>query len=145
MELKEKVNNLQNTLNYTDVYVKKQSEGICDIMCENGFIIRNPDDTFVLTLRGNIASNIAEIHPLILSELMVKWNNFDNFSPIQLVGLFLSIIGILVIISNADIQKILSLNFTPLSFANLIYYRAADPNEILQERNLHKNTDRLFC
>ena len=88
LELKEKVDNLKNTLTYTEAYVKKQTDGICDIMCDNGFIIRNPDDTFVLTLRGNIASNIAEIHPLILSELMVKWNNFENFSPIQLVGLF---------------------------------------------------------
>jgi hypothetical protein len=25
---------------------------------------------------------------MILSELMVKWNNFENFDPIQLVGLF---------------------------------------------------------
>ena len=88
LELKEKVDNLKNILTYTEAYVKKQTDGICDIMCDNGFIIRNPDDTFVLTLRGNIASNIAEIHPLILSELMVKWNNFVNFSPIQLVGLF---------------------------------------------------------
>ena len=88
LELKEKVDNLKNMLTYTEAYVKKQTDGICDIMCDNGFIIRNPDDTFVLTLRGNIASNIAEIHPLILSELMVKWNNFENFSPIQLVGLF---------------------------------------------------------
>ena len=88
LELKEKVDNLKHTLNYTEAYVKKQTDSICDIMCENGFIIRNPDDTFVLTLLGNIASNIAEIHPMILSELMVKWNNFDNFDPIQLVGLF---------------------------------------------------------
>ena len=88
LELKEKVDNLKHTLNYTEAYVKKQTDSICDIMCENGFIIRNPDDTFVLTLCGNIASNIAEIHPMILSELMVKWNNFENFDPIQLVGLF---------------------------------------------------------
>ena len=88
LELKDKVNNLKNTLNYTESYVKKQTDNVCDILCENGFIIRNPVDTFVLTLLGNIASNIAEIHPLILSELMVKWNNFANFDPIQLVGLF---------------------------------------------------------
>jgi superfamily II RNA helicase len=88
LELKEKVDNLKHALNCTEAYVKKQTDSICDIMCENGFIIRNPDDTFVLTLLGNIASNIAEIHPMILSELMVKWNNFENFDPIQLVGLF---------------------------------------------------------
>lgn len=88
VELKDKVDILQMDLQYTESYVKQQTDRICDIMCENGFIIRNPDDTYTLTLLGNIASNVAEIHPLIISELMVKWQNFTNFDTIQLVGLF---------------------------------------------------------
>lgn len=88
VELKDKVDTLQMDLQYTESYVKQQTDRICDIMCENGFIIRNPDDTYTLTLLGNIASNVAEIHPLIISELMVKWQNFTNFNTIQLVGLF---------------------------------------------------------
>lgn len=88
VELKDKVDILQMDLQYTESYVKQQTDRICDIMCENGFIIRNPDDTYTLTLLGNIASNVAEIHPLIISELMVKWQNFTNFNTIQLVGLF---------------------------------------------------------
>ena len=88
VELKDKVDILQMDLQYTESYVKQQTDRICDIMCENGFIIRNPDDTYTLTLLGNIASNVAEIHPLIISELMVKWQNFTNFDAIQLIGLF---------------------------------------------------------
>jgi len=88
LDLKDKVENLKADSYYTESYVKQQTDRICDIMCENGFIIRNPDDTYTLTLLGNIASNIAEIHPLIMSELMIKWNNFNDFEPIQLVGLF---------------------------------------------------------
>tara|TARA_B110000285_G_scaffold220519_1_gene272354 strand:- start:377 stop:1333 length:957 start_codon:yes stop_codon:yes gene_type:complete len=88
LELKDKVDNLKSDSYYTESYVKQQTDRICDIMCENGFIIRNPDDTYALTLLGNTASNIAEIHPLIISELMVKWENFACFEPIQLVGLF---------------------------------------------------------
>ena len=88
LDLKDKVENLKADSYYTESYVKQQTDRICDIMCENGFIIRNPDDTYTLTLLGNIASNIAEIHPLIMSELMIKWNNFNHFEPIQLVGLF---------------------------------------------------------
>ena len=88
VELKDKVDILQMDLQYTESYVKQQTDRICDIMCENGFIIRNPDDTYTLTLLGNIASNVAEIHPLIISELMVKWQNFTNFDTIQLIGLF---------------------------------------------------------
>ena len=88
VELKDNVDILQMDLQYTESYVKQQTDRICDIMCENGFIIRNPDDTYTLTLLGNIASNVAEIHPLIISELMVKWQNFTNFDTIQLIGLF---------------------------------------------------------
>jgi hypothetical protein len=72
---------------YANTYIKVQSDHICNIMCEKGVIIRTPDDTYVLTLLGNIASNIAEIHPLILSEIMTKWSNFEQFSTIQLIGL----------------------------------------------------------
>ena len=79
LDLKDKVENLKADSYYTESYVKQQTDRICDIMCENGFIIRNPDDTYTLTLLGNIASNIAEIHPLIMSELMIKWNNFNDF------------------------------------------------------------------
>lgn len=88
LELKDKVDKLRSDLYYTESYVKQQTDRICDIMCENGYIIRNPDDTFVLTLRGNIASNIAEIHPLILTELMVSWKYFEDFDTRQLIGLF---------------------------------------------------------
>ncbi len=88
MEMKNKHFDLNNELSYTTNYIKDQTEKICDIMTSNGFIIRNPDNTFTLTMLGNISSNIAEIHPLILSELMVKWNNFENFNTIQLIGLF---------------------------------------------------------
>ena len=88
LDLKSKLVNLKEDISYNDTYIKLQSDNICNIMCENGFIIQYPDDTYVLTSLGKIASNIAEIHPLILSELMVKWAHFDQFNPIQLVGLF---------------------------------------------------------
>jgi|TARA_B110000211_G_scaffold232969_1_gene297956 drug/metabolite transporter (DMT)-like permease len=44
---------------------------------------------------------------IVLSSLM----NIEKTNIFQLLGLFLSIIGISVIISNADIKKIISLNF----------------------------------
>ena len=88
LKMKDVVDNLRCDLYYTETYVNQQTDKICDIMCENGFIIRNPDDTFTLTALGNVSSNIAEIHPLVLSELMIKWQYFDKFSTEQLIGLF---------------------------------------------------------
>ena len=88
LTMKDTVNNLRHDMQYTETYIKQQTESVCDIMCENGFIIRNPDDTFTLTMRGKVASNIAEIHPLILSDLMIKWQYFEGFDTMQLIGLF---------------------------------------------------------
>ena len=45
---------------------------------------------YTFTYLGEIASNIAEVHPLILSKHMMKWNQFSEFSEIQLVA-FLSV------------------------------------------------------
>lgn len=87
LELTNKIITLRADIDYANTYIKVQSDRICNIMCEKGFIIRNSDDTYTLTLLGNIASSIAEIHPLILSELMTKWSNFEQFSTIQLIGL----------------------------------------------------------
>ena len=44
---------------------------------------------------------------IVLSSIM----NIEKTNIFQLIGLFLSIIGISIIISNADIQKLVSLNF----------------------------------
>jgi hypothetical protein len=46
------------------------------------------NENYSLTQLGVIASNIAEIHPLIISKLMVKYNYFEKFSTKQLIGLF---------------------------------------------------------
>jgi hypothetical protein len=56
-------------------------------MKSEGFI-ESCDDGYQLTSMGKIASNVAEIHPLVLSNLMVEWNYFSEFSAKQLVGLF---------------------------------------------------------
>jgi len=41
-----------------------------------------------LTDMGIIASNIAEIHSLVVSSLLSKWNYFTDFSQEQIIGLF---------------------------------------------------------
>ena len=58
---------------------------------------------------------------IVLSSLM----NVERTNIFQLFGLFLSIIGIAIIISNADIQRIISLSFNkgdlwmPVSYTHL--------------------------
>ena len=76
------------TYKYMQGYIDDQTQKVCEVMVDDGFITIGEDGLYEMTQSGKIASNIAEIHPLILSNLFVKWEYFKNFSPKQLVGLF---------------------------------------------------------
>ena len=77
-----------DSLYYMQNYIKVQTEQVCEIMVNDGFISEPSTGLYTMTPLGIIGSNIAEIHPLILSKLFVKWNYFTDFSAKQLVGLF---------------------------------------------------------
>ena len=76
-----------NSLNYTTNYITNQTELICNTLQEYGYIHKDNDE-YTLTQLGTIASNIAEIHPLIVSQLLNKWDYFKDFTTVQLIGLF---------------------------------------------------------
>jgi superfamily II RNA helicase len=87
------LNEEQNGLSYTETYIKQQTDKICEILIDKGFIKHFDGEelgnqSFTQTELGSIASSIAEIHPLIISEFMVSNNYFVEFSTKQLVGLF---------------------------------------------------------
>jgi superfamily II RNA helicase len=83
--------NQRKTLDYTQTYILEQTKLVCAILVKNGFIrqVTTTDDTiqYEMTELGGMASNLAEIHPLPIAQLMVEWNFFADFSPVQLVGL----------------------------------------------------------
>jgi len=81
----------QSTAEYTHAYIEQQTKLICDIMKQEQFIadeIVDNTNHYTFTDMGTIASNIAEIHPLITAKLITQWNYFVDFTPKQLVGLF---------------------------------------------------------
>lgn len=79
-----------NTLNHMKGFVKEQTDIITKILFEKKFIqiVEDINDHYCFTKLGVIASNIAEIHPLIISEFIHQNNYFKAFSSKQLVGLF---------------------------------------------------------
>ena len=79
--------------------------GILSISTFNSVVYFSLNYTQVINAVLMLAAIPAVV--MVLSSLL----KIEKTNLFQLVGLFLSIIGILVIISNADIQKILSLNF----------------------------------
>ena len=78
-----------STLKYTESFITKQTLQVCNALIEFGFIeFNNDNNQYSLTNIGTIASNIAEIHPLILTELLENFDYFKDFTPIQIIGLF---------------------------------------------------------
>lgn len=67
-------------------YIKDQTQLILDVLLQKEFVTKI-EDTYVLTHLGKIASNMAETHPLIMSELIVEWDYMASFSPYQIIGL----------------------------------------------------------
>jgi hypothetical protein len=87
--LEKEIDSLKKSIDYSNNYITDHTDKICEIMQKNGFIEPlETSDGFQLTNLGKIASNIAEIHPLILSKFMTEWNYFENFTYKQLIGLF---------------------------------------------------------
>jgi hypothetical protein len=76
-------------LKYLESYIDSKTNHITDILLDEGYISRIDDTNhYSFTDWGTIASGIAEVHPLIISKLMVQHNYFIDFSIKQLVGLF---------------------------------------------------------
>jgi superfamily II RNA helicase len=77
---------IENDINNVQNYLKTTTESMCDLLIQKEFIQKDGDE-YSFTNRGIIASNIAEVHPLIMTEIIEKTNYFENFEPEQIVGL----------------------------------------------------------
>ena len=85
--VKKKIDTESNELSYLENYSKINIDKICQILLKDGFIIEN-EGTYQLTLCGQVASNINEIHPLIASKMLEKWNWFESFTVTQIISVF---------------------------------------------------------
>lgn len=62
---------------YLENFVQNKLESLCEILISENFLIKN-EETYSFCERGIIASHIAEIHPLIVSNLLIHNNWFSN-------------------------------------------------------------------
>jgi superfamily II RNA helicase len=85
-DLKKRYDSEVASLNYIEQYICDQTNSVCQIMMDDGFL-NHDDECYQLTDLGKMASGIAEIHPLCLTLLINNWN-INEFSSEQLIGLF---------------------------------------------------------
>jgi hypothetical protein len=70
-------------------YICRQVAAICEIMSKDGFLETTPEGVYRTTDLGVVASHVAEVHPLILSQCIVRWEAAgEHLTTVQLVGLF---------------------------------------------------------
>ena len=108
MEYSNELDMETNTLEYMERYIITQTENVCEILLNHGFIqlMKRTDEEiaaedilrmsdkdakthYEMTPLGKIAADIAEVHPLILSEYLMETQWLADFTPKQIVG-FLS-------------------------------------------------------
>jgi len=77
----------QCVLDGLEHYIDTSIHSICVVLIERGFISQE-EDTYILSKSGIIASNIAEVHPIIMTLSILQNNMFYDFNVNQLIGLF---------------------------------------------------------
>jgi len=93
-EMENQLYNANEDVKYMESFVNRQVDKIYDLLLDQDFIDIAVDDCSqekvvpVMTTLGTIAANLAEIHPLIMANCMMKWNYFADFSVQQLIGFF---------------------------------------------------------
>jgi superfamily II RNA helicase len=81
-------NALQTQMDALNNYVKNNVDSVMNILVKKGFLQKDKDDdTIQLSLKGELAANLKELHGLIFATLLEE-NKLDAFSAKELVALF---------------------------------------------------------
>ena len=89
MEEKELIEKLQHETEekfYLENYIDDKVHAVCDILLQKGFLTEE-NNNYSFTNNGKIASDIAEIHPLILANLINYNNWFEELTIIEILSI----------------------------------------------------------
>ena len=96
-EINDKLANENEELFYLENYIDDKVYSVCDVLVNKGFIT-NTQNEYQFTDNGKIASDIAELHPLILTNLINYNNWFNELSTIE-------ILSILSVFTDVNVSK----------------------------------------
>ena len=86
-KLEQELEDINNQIQYIDNFVNDQVNSICSILLKYEFIERSENGSFQFTPKGHFASQIGEVHPLIMTDVLFKTLCLENMSPIQLISI----------------------------------------------------------
>ena len=68
-------------------FVQIQVGEIVQILLDRGFVEGTAVEGYQFTPKGHVASQMAETHPLVSTDMLFQYQFFEEFTPKQLVGL----------------------------------------------------------
>ena len=114
---KKEIFSIENTIDNIQNYLKNTTLSMCEMLINSDFIqLDNENKEYSLTERGIIASNIAEVNSLILTDIFKELNYFNEFEPAQIVGILSCFVDVKV----KDDERISIANITDYMLHNSI-------------------------
>jgi len=96
-ELIEKITTETEELFFLENYIDDKIYAVCDVLVDRGFIT-NSENTYSFTDHGKVASDIAEIHPLVFTNMIYYNDWFQELSTVE-------ILSILSVFTNVNVSK----------------------------------------
>jgi hypothetical protein len=88
-EVKQQLEKIQDDKFNTECYVENNLKALTEILFFHKFISYSDlSTTFILTEQGRIAATLQEVHPLAMTNLYYKTNQFAELSATDLAGFF---------------------------------------------------------
>jgi superfamily II RNA helicase len=98
---------MRQSFHSTEQFLGSNVTTILEFLEKDGFITKEEDSSYKLSIRGFIATHLREIHCLVFAKLLEE-NKFDILDAKQLIGIFSCFTNVTV----ADEQKSLSPAYT---------------------------------
>lgn len=86
-EIKREYENEYEYICTLNQFIETEVGKIVNVLFENGFLKKNEcNSSFTLSEKGKIAVELAEVHPVIMAQLVDAWNGFADFSVDHMIG-----------------------------------------------------------
>lgn len=83
----EDLEKMRQSFNSTEQFLSSNVSTILEFLEKDGFIIKEEDTQYKLSVRGFIATHLREIHCLVFAKLLEE-NKFDILDTKQIIGIF---------------------------------------------------------
>lgn len=82
----EEIARIERQIHHLETSISRQFRGILSILIHQGFVCEPEKDIYEFTAKGHFASQLAEIHPLVFTEMVFEHEYFESLTTEQIVA-----------------------------------------------------------